>query len=528
MSRPKKIIRLGTRGSKLAMFQARLVSDLIKKKFPSVSIKLVVIKTSGDAFSNIKQKRVCVENHEFAGKGLFVKEIEEALCDGRIDVAVHSLKDVPAELMHGLHLAAFTKRAPAFDLFVSFCAKKFSQLPEGSVVGTSSPRRAAQVMRVRPDLKVKPIRGNVETRLAKLAAKEFDAAVFAEAGLKRLGLLDKRSGFYFERLKWMMPAIGQGIICCETRKCDVESTEIVRASVNLRSSEVCAIAERNLLAEIGGDCHTPIAATATLRGGKIELSAALFSCDGRKALFGRLSGRDAAMAGRELGAKFVAQGGRRIIGLKDAKDAAVLTTHTELSRVPVKEIKKKYAKIIRLPLLEVHPPRDSFRSLDRALQNLKNFDWLIFTGRHAVEKFALRRFLLGLNGGKLPQIATVGKSTAEAIESFGLGESIFPKDDFSAAGLKRHFDKLGIRPKNALVVSAEEGERSLHATYVAAYRTSSAKISARYLRCLFAAEKISLICHGSKKGRSVFNRIASRAGLKIPEKAQRLYIGGKF
>ena len=523
----KKVLNLGTRGSKLAMFQARLVESLIKKKFPQIKVKIVVLKTSGDRFSEIKSKRVRVGSHEFAGKGLFVKEIEEALLRGDIDFAVHSLKDVPIELLSGLTLAAFTKRAPSADLFVSFKAKSFAKLGRGAVVGTSSPRRAAQLKRKRPDLVIRPIRGNVETRLEKLRANEFDAAIFAEAGLKRLGLLNMPA-FHFERLGWMLPAMGQGIICCETRTGDFFTNEIIRKSVNCSGSSLCAIAERAFLREIGGDCHTPIAALAATSGDKISLKGAAFSDDGAGIIEGEGFGSDAEFTGRALGRIFVDAGARKVIGLPVNKKGVLLSTHTALSRSLYEKFRKRGLEIVRLPVLCVEPPSDNFRELDRVLKNIKKVSWLIFTSRHAVESFVSRGGHLKIRKKDLPQIAAVGKSTADLLSELGVQVGMFPKRDFSAESLLRLFERSKISLEKAVVLSAEGAQRTIPAEYVAAYKTSPAKIPHDYLRRLFATEKIKVICHGSSKGAAAFAKLVAKADVKIPAKKEMIFFAGKF
>lgn len=261
-----KVLKLGTRGSSLALAQARQIAE------PLQNIEIVTIQTSGDRY---KGRRLA----EAGGKGLFVKEIEEALLAKKIDLAVHSLKDLPAFLAPGLEFVCYPKREDPRDCFVSFKYKRLNDLPKGAVVGTGSPRRMVQLMNKRPDLKVEPIRGNVDTRLRKLKEGHYDALILASAGLHRL---QKREVIceYFEP-DFFLPAIGQGILAVETRKEDEALAERLKI---LEDSETATVAkaERAFLKTIGGDCYTPMSAFARITDGKIKLTGWLSSPDGSK------------------------------------------------------------------------------------------------------------------------------------------------------------------------------------------------------------------------------------------------------
>ncbi len=223
-------IRIGTRGSPLALWQAREVSRLIQKFDPSIKIEEIIIRTSGDKSTSpipsLQRRGI-----SYTGKGLFVKEIEEALLAGKIDIAVHSLKDVPAVIPSRLKLTAYLKREDPFDLFISAKYKNIISMPKGARVGTSSPRRAAQILNLRPDIKIIPLRGNVETRIRKMAEGECDATMLACAGIKRLELTHKLTNLKTHKLTNFIPAIGQGIICIESREKGVKFNKFIYSAL---------------------------------------------------------------------------------------------------------------------------------------------------------------------------------------------------------------------------------------------------------------------------------------------------------
>jgi hydroxymethylbilane synthase len=256
MSGNHRPIRIGTRGSPLALVQARVVREALADAHPDLrgadDIQILPIKTTGDAVQDRKLM-------EIGGKGLFTKEIEEALLDGRIDCAVHSMKDMPTWLPHGLVIGAMLAREDARDALFAKAGTRIAELPRGATVGTASLRRQAQLLSLRPDLKIVPLRGNVETRLRKLAAGEADATLLAVAGLKRLGLLDKAAAIIDS--DEILPAVGQGAIGIEIRADDLRLRALL-APLDHRATSLCVTAERACLAELDGSCHTPIAAYA--------------------------------------------------------------------------------------------------------------------------------------------------------------------------------------------------------------------------------------------------------------------------
>ena len=265
-------IRLGTRGSPLALHQARLVQARLAAAYglDPAQVAIEVIRTTGDQIQDRPPA-------EFGGKGVFTKEIEEALAAGRIDLAVHSAKDVPTFLPAGLMLAAYLPRADARDAFVSPKANALAALPPGATVGTSSPRRQAMVKRLRPDLRIVPLRGNVETRLRKLDEGAADATVLALAGLKRLGL-ESAARSIFEPNE-MLPAVGQGAIAIETRADDTATRDWL-APINDPDTAFALAAERAFLAVLDGTCRTPIGGHAIILAGRVQIRGMILKADG--------------------------------------------------------------------------------------------------------------------------------------------------------------------------------------------------------------------------------------------------------
>jgi hydroxymethylbilane synthase len=290
-------IRIGTRGSAMALFQAGLVRDRLREAHPELAaehgIEIVPIRTTGDRV----QTRLLAE---IGGKGLFTKEIEEALIGRRIDLAVHSLKDMETRLPAGLEIGCILPRDDPRDVLVSRDGMPLAQLPNGARIGTASLRRTAQLLRARPDLAIAPIRGNVGTRLDKLAAGEVDALVLALCGLERLGKADVASEILSP--EEMLPAVGQGALAVECRAGEAELQRLV-GPLNDAASAACVAAERAMLAALDGSCRTPIGGLATIANGRLTLNGLLLSDDGTAERRGRGEGAagEAVEIGTELG-----------------------------------------------------------------------------------------------------------------------------------------------------------------------------------------------------------------------------------
>lgn len=284
-------IRVGTRGSPLALRQAELVKERLEALTSAGRVEIVPIRTSGDRLAQVTLA-------DFGGKGLFVKEIEEALLEGRVDLGVHSLKDLPVTLPPGLCLAAFPPREDPRDVLLSLTRGGIAGLPDGAVVGTSSLRRQALLLHARPDLRVEPIRGNLDTRLRKLQEGRYDAVVLAAAGLQRLGLVASQAQLLSP--EEFVPAAGQGILAVQARMGDRPLLELL-SGLDHTETRWQAQAERAFLQHLGAGCHTPVAAHARLQGGELNLVGLVASVDGRCVIRAELAG--APEAGERLGQK---------------------------------------------------------------------------------------------------------------------------------------------------------------------------------------------------------------------------------
>lgn len=288
----KKLV-IATRGSALALWQANHIKALLQERHPGLDIELLVLKTRGDIILDVPLAKV-------GGKGLFVKEIEDALLSGRADLAVHSMKDVPMVLPEGLTLGVVPEREVKSDLFLSERYDDLADLPSGATLGTSSLRRQAQVLAIRPDLNVAMLRGNVETRLRKMREGQYDAIILACAGMKRLGLSASREAVLDAPA--FLPAVGQGALGVEMRA-DREDLRELTAFLEHAPTRICVEAERGFLAGLDGGCQVPIAANAELEGGTLLLEGLVAEPDGSTLLrrsARRDVGGDAARA-RELG-----------------------------------------------------------------------------------------------------------------------------------------------------------------------------------------------------------------------------------
>ena len=294
-------LRIGSRGSQLALWQANHIAALLRGQGHDVEIE--IIHTTGDKITDVALAKV-------GAKGMFTKEIEEALADRRVDLAVHSLKDLPTELAAQFEIAAIPKREDPRD---AFCAVKFSgieALPQGARVGTSSLRREAQLRAVRPDLTVHPLRGNVDTRLRKLESGEYDAIILAWAGLRRLGKTERIRQILAVDL--MCPAAAQGALGIESRSGDVTVREVL-AFLDDPAARAETACERALLGSLGGGCQVPIGANAKWHDGKMHLEALVASPDGRSLLRESLDGADPQQLGQQAAQKLLARGGAAIL-----------------------------------------------------------------------------------------------------------------------------------------------------------------------------------------------------------------------
>lgn len=291
---------IGSRGSQLALWQARWVSSKLAEL--GAECRIEIIKTTGDKITDVPLAKV-------GTKGLFTKEIEDALLAGAVDLAVHSLKDMPTELPRGLTLRAVPEREDVRDAMVG---RKLDELPRGARVGTSSLRRSAQLKALRPDLSIETIRGNLDTRLRKLDEGQFDAIVLAAAGLRRLGWAERIAELLDEEV--MCPAVGQGALAIETREDDGPAARLC-ARLEHADSRAAVTAERALLGSLGGGCQVPIGANAKVSDGRLRLRGLVAAPDGSRVVRGAREGSvgEAASLGADLGAELLGNGGREIL-----------------------------------------------------------------------------------------------------------------------------------------------------------------------------------------------------------------------
>jgi hydroxymethylbilane synthase len=298
-------IKIGTRGSKLALWQANWVRSVLEEKFPQHTVELIIIKTQGDKILDVPLAKV-------GGKGLFVKEIEHALLTRHVDIAVHSMKDMPAEIPDGLCIGAVPERENPSDVFISRSGLEFKELDSGSIIGTSSLRRGAQLRHARPDIVIRPLRGNLDTRLKKLEVENLDAIVLAAAGVKRLNLEHKITEYLNPDI--ILPAIGQGALCIEIRNDDPVIEHLVEA-LDHGPTRTVVKGERAFLNRLEGGCQIPIAGHGKISQAQFILTGLIAEVDGSRMIKAQMSGpADATEAiGIELAEELLANGADKIL-----------------------------------------------------------------------------------------------------------------------------------------------------------------------------------------------------------------------
>ncbi|MCG6892735.1 MAG: hydroxymethylbilane synthase [Desulfobacteraceae bacterium] len=298
-------VRIGTRGSQLALWQANWVKAALERSDPSLSVELTVIRTRGDKIVDVPLAKV-------GGKGLFVKEIEDAILQRRVDLAVHSMKDMPAEIPEGLCIGAVPEREDPRDVLVSRKNLPLAQLPERARVGTSSLRRAAQLRLARSDLDILPLRGNLDTRLKKLTSENLDAVVLAAAGIRRMGFQDRVTEYLNEEV--MLPAVGQGALCIETRTEDPFIGPLVAALDDAATHTVVA-GERAFLQRLEGGCQVPIAGHGSVDNSGFSLTGLVADVEGTRVVRHRLRGpaETSERIGRQLAETLLSRGADEIL-----------------------------------------------------------------------------------------------------------------------------------------------------------------------------------------------------------------------
>jgi hydroxymethylbilane synthase len=516
-------IRIGTRGSALALVQTRSVADLLRRARPELRCEIVEITTHGDLDADRPLP-------EIGGEGLFTARIEQALNDGAIDAAVHSLKDLPVEDPAGLAVGAVIGREEAREVLVARDGLTLATLPAGAVVGSSSTRRQAQLLLRRGDIVVKPIRGNVETRIAKVTRGEFDATVLAGAGVVRLGLNERITEWI--ELSDFLPAPGQGAIAVQCRSGDARTVELL-ACIDEPLLRAETDAERWFLRVLGAGCSAPVAAFARARRDtesrtpdagtgslRIWMKGRVSAPDGSKTIAVEGGGSDPRMLAESLAREALRAGAVEILAAAGKNnrlggpgsavrpavavpDAVRPDSHQgspsalEGKRVLVTRAREQAAGLcaelaargavpVLLPMISIEPAGDAVL-LDDALRDLARFRWVLFTSANGVEAFVRRANELRI-APRGPKIAAVGSATAEALSRLGLSADFTPAEHTAAAladGLCR-FDPDGVSGARILVPRAEEGreeavallqERGASVREIVVYRTVPAALT---------------------------------------------------
>ncbi len=426
-------VRIGTRGSRLALTQARYVADAIQQARPNLQTEIVIIQTTGDRILDSPLSRI-------GGKGVFTKEIEEALLDCRIDMAVHSLKDLPTTLPDGLMIGAVPPREDPADVLIASRELDWKELGAGAKIGTSSLRRSAQIRRLNREVEIAELRGNVPTRIQKVVEGRYDAIVLAAAGVNRLALeAPFRKSIAFDE---MLPAPGQGAIALEVREDDA-STRKLLLSIHDVPTAVCCRAERALLQGLGGGCQLPLGAHAEVQDGKLRLRGRILSLDGRRTLEDEITGEpeEAEALGMQLADRLLSSGARELLeelglsstsGFEEAVRRAkaldtlplggktVIVTRDEDTDGPLSlSLRSLGAHPVCMPLIQHRSPQDP-EPFNKTIESIDKYEWIIFTSYRAVHAVA---DALARKGRRLNEligrIACVGKATAMAVEKAG-------------------------------------------------------------------------------------------------------------
>lgn len=443
---------IGSRGSKLALWQSNWIKSRLEEAHSGLEVTIEIIRTTGDKLTEASLVKI-------GGKGVFTKEIEEALLDRRIDLAVHSLKDLPTTLPDGLGIAAITQREDVRDALIvagrhGKKVRSIRDLPAGASVGTSSLRRAAQLRHQRPDLQILELRGNVETRLRKLDEGQYDAIILASAGLIRLGYADRiTAGIETDE---MLPAVGQGALGIESRL-DDDKTNRILDMLNHWPTRHAVEAERAVLRRLGGGCAVPIAAHARPvedHPSEIILEALVSDVDGRQVIRHQISGD--ATKGAELGdqlAQTLINAGARDLLPRIGDDSVaplygcriIITRAVKQSGELVNGLEALGAEIVHCPTIEIREP-DDWTPLDQALLNLNIYDWLAFTSANSVEFFLKRLDERGHGRAELitHKVCAVGSKTAEKLARESLPVDLMPERFTADALVEEFLKKFGV------------------------------------------------------------------------------------
>ncbi|MBI3327470.1 MAG: hydroxymethylbilane synthase [Nitrospinae bacterium] len=554
-------IRLGTRGSALALQQTQAVVDRLKAAWPAMTVEIIVFKTKGDKILDVPLAKI-------GDKGLFVKELEDALLSGRIDLAVHSVKDLPSRLPDGLIIGVIPEREDPRDALVARDGLTLATLPEKSVIGTSSLRRRAQLLHWRPDLDIVPLRGNIDTRLRKLETEGLDGIVIAAAGLLRMGWEARISQVIPPEI--CLPAVGQGALGIEIRADDVATHALLQPLAS--PAAVAAVgAERSFLAHLEGGCQVPIAAWATVEGAAIHLHGMLSTVDGLTLLRGERRGAVEApeRVGGELAAELLVRGGDAILreiygppadqsfpplgegqgegqgsGLPDMR--ATMTPVTPVADKPLagrkilitrpREQASRFSALLReygaepieIPTIQIDPP-SSWEPLDRAIAAIHTYDWLVFTSVNGVQALFMRLEHLGRARAELQglKLCAIGPETAQHLRARGLHVEVVPSE-YRAEAVVEALSAFPLQGKRMLIpraaVAREVLPRALaaqgaHVEVVEVYRTGLPTAQgAADVRQLLEQRQIAAVTFTSSS--TVENFAVLMGGVALPDLLQ--------
>ena len=453
----RNIIRIGTRGSKLALYQAYRVKDELVPKFPEKQFEIVVIKTKGDKILDVPLSKI-------GDKGLFTKELEVAMFNDEIDMAVHSLKDLPTIFPEGTKLGAVLERGTVNDALVSKDHLKLSELTSEHTIATSSLRRKAQLLRLNPDFNIVEIRGNVNTRIRKMNEGYCDAMIMAGAGLQRLEMDEAITEILDPET--MIPACGQGAIAIEIKDNDPEIEAII-AQINHRETMITSSAERVFLNTLEGGCQIPVGSTCKVEGDQVTITGFVASIDGSLFLKETVSGpvEEANEMARNLANKLFNAGGKEILDAirtenlpvantaLPLKDKVIISTrpadiHDDLPDL----LKKAGASVVSLPMIRIEQTQLTAAE-EKSLQNLDQFKWIIFTSKNGVVSF-FKQMIETLGNTTLPtdlKIAVIGKNTAAELDYYGYAPYFTANENTSDGLLKELQEKHHLQDQNILL-----------------------------------------------------------------------------
>jgi hydroxymethylbilane synthase len=563
------VIRIGSRPSRLALAQAELVRQRMARLLPQIALEIVAIRTSGDLMATAALAAV-------GGKGLFVRELEQALVERRVDVAVHSMKDLPARLPPEFRIAAVPERADPRDaLLARPPGGPLSALARGARLGTSSPRRRFEALRLRPDLTIVPLRGNVDTRLARLAAGDFDAIILAMAGLARLERAERgegdaaQGGVAFAPLDPgdFIPCGGQGALCIETLAsrpvAGSAEVEAALAALDNPRARTETAAERAFLAALGASCVSPVGAFARLDAAAMAMRAIVFSLDGARYLADEIAGevRDSDTAGAlgaRLAQRMLAAGAGELIGAAGAcapaaaaKAAAASPTPAAAAAAPLRGrhivitrarngggafaagLRALGAEVTEFPTIEIVAP-DSYAAIDAAIARLATFDWVIFTSPSGVERMIERMRTRGVDSRALGALGlgAIGPATAERLSAHALAAAAIP-DEYRAEAIVGAIGAARVRGARILIPRAQVARPALPDMLAAAgarevvvapvYKTvRPANAPVERLREMAAARAIDLVAFTSS---STVTNFCTMIGARIARELKAAAIG---